>query len=106
MCDQENLNRIGSTKTCASEDDAWEWIKKLEFSGHYNKPYVNIDNIGSYDESHFETLKDIIKYQNVYLIRESFVNIAKRGLEAFAYIRVKKSIVQAEDSLIGFVSSV
>ena len=70
---------------------------------------MNIDNVERYfpyDDSHFDTLNDIVKYQNVYLIRDSFINIAKRGLEAFAYIRVKKSKVEAHDSVIGFIKNV
>lgn len=66
FCDQEHLNRIGSTKTCATRNQTLDWAKKLDVSGHYDKPYVNIDNIKT-PKGKINTMDDIIKYQNVFL---------------------------------------
>ena len=105
LCDQAHLDKIGSNKKCASEEESWKWLEKLDINGHYNKPYVNIDNLRDLDDKS-DTLDDIIKYQNKYLIRDSFSNIAKRGLIGFSYIKIKNSQIVTHDSRIGFYQNV
>ena len=43
-----------------------------------------------------------MKYQNVYLIRDTLKNLIREQSESFSYIRIKKSLIELEDSIFGF----
>lgn len=61
FCDQEHLDHIGSTKKCKSKAATYKWLQKLDMSGHYNKPFVNVDNL-EHIEGPFNTLEGVVRY--------------------------------------------
>ena len=51
LCDQEYLKKIGSTKTCASESDSYEYLNHLYVSTQYDMMKADLNNIRKNVES-------------------------------------------------------
>ena len=63
----------------------------------YNKPFVNIDNIGQL-KGNQSTLDGIVKYSNQFLLYDNFENLYTKGSTSFAYFRIKKNVIETHDS--------
>ena len=76
-CDPEYLLSINSENTCKSRAETWEFFNQFEMSGHYDKEFINLNNLRFIDDI-FDNKKNLLRKDNEFLFINSFDDILNR----------------------------
>ena len=77
-------------------------LSELYINVHYNQNFVDLNNIHKMNVFN-DTTDNIIKKQNIHLLRKSVSEIINQGnKDSWTYFRVQKNELQRKDSVLGF----